>query len=126
MFVLAVNDIADLKTLAPSNLFDGMPVSALVNGSNELYIWWEGVTETDDNHLIVRLNSPNNGLGAFKKVFNRFVSSASVPLANPIANEVGTYWLDSSMLSVYLAASFVVDGAKQYKWVQLVNNVGGK
>ena len=126
MFALAVNDILELKTLNPAVLFDGMPISVKINNSKELYIWWEAVDSIEDNHLVIRLNSPNNNLGAFKKVFNRFILSPSIPFLNPTAEEIGIYWVDTSMLSLYLACTFIVGGIRQYRWVQLTNNVGGK
>lgn len=126
MFVLSVPNLTALKALSPSLLFDGMPVSVLIDSVRELYIWWEGVAWVDDGHLIIQLDTPNDNLGAFKKVFNKFVASPSVPITDPTADEVGIYWLDTSLLAVYLAASFIVDETKQYKWVQLVNGAGGK
>lgn len=126
MFVLTVGNLTELKALTPSSLFDGMPISVLVNGVRELYIWWEGVTWADDGHLIIQLDTPNDNLGAFKKVFNKFIASPSVPITDPTADEVGIYWLDTSLLAVYVAASFIIDEVRQYKWIQLVNGAGGK
>jgi hypothetical protein len=126
MFVLAVEDILGLRSVPPSSLFDGMPISVTVNGHKELYIWWEGEAAVDDGHLIVKLNTPNTNLGAFRKVFNRFVSSPSVPFGNPTPEQVGIYWLDSSSLTVYLASSFVFNEVRQYRWIQLVANAGSK
>ncbi len=126
MFKLSIENTANLKQLEPSTLMDGMPVNVLIDGSYELYIWWEGDATPDDGNSTIRLDSPNELAGAFKKVFNRFTSVSSVPIVNPNQSEIGNYWIETSTLAVYLAASFVVDGLTQTRWVQLVNNAGGK
>ncbi len=126
MFALSVGSIASLKQLDPSNLLDGMPVSILIGSSRELYIWWESDSTPDDGNSTIRLDSPNGSSGAFKKVFNKFISMPSVPIVNPSQGEIGTYWVETSTLALYLAASFLINGTRQSRWIQLVNNAGGK
>lgn len=126
MFALAVNNLTELKALTPSVLFDGMPVSVTIDNAKELYIWWEGASWADDGQLFIELNAPNTNLGRFKKVFNKSISSPSIPFGNPTPEQVGTYWLDTSFLAVYLACSFIVNEVRQYKWIRLVNNTGSK
>lgn len=126
MFILAVDSTNSLKQLSPNKLLDGMPISVETNNARELFVWWESVNWIEDNNIIYRLNFPNENIGAFKKVFNKYVSSPSVPFGNPTDEEIGMFWLDSSMLSLYLASSFVVNGQKENRWIQLTNNIGGK
>ena len=126
MFILAIDSIASLRQLSPNNLLNGMPISVGINNTKELFVWWESVEWIEDNNIIYRLDSPNNNAGAFKRIFNKSISSASIPIGNPTDEEIGIFWLDTSMLSLYLASSFIVNGQKKNRWIQLISNIGGK